>query len=137
MNRFDNTKDYMKDTINVSASVIAVLLLLKVFDTQTMRPESSIAKSLIEQAQKWYLLSRQDKVPLTSYQHINYAMAYLNGARHVSSDTKLEQVSGIDVHYLYKKIDELQRQVGKTLNQKQNTLKAMKKSNHQKSTWLN
>ena len=138
MNRFENTKDYVKDTINISCITLALLVVIKFFDTQSVKSESSIAQSLIEQAYKWFTLSTQDKIPSISFQHANFAMAYLNAARHVSSDTKLEQLSSIDVHNLYKKIDELQRQSAKLLIQKNINNNSLKKTQtFQKSTWLN
>ena len=138
MDRFDDSDTYLKDTVKVTAASVIFFIIMKVLELNR-RSDSIISKSLVDQAHRWYTISTQDKSPLYAYQHINFATAYLNAARHSANDTTLEQVSGIDVHGLYKRIDDFQRQTLKTLSTKQIGTKGTKgKTNvHLKSSWLN
>ena len=43
-------------------------------------------------------------------QHSNYAIAYLNAARHISHDTVLEQKNSVDMHEVSKVIFRQQRE---------------------------
>ena len=67
---------------------------------------------LIDQATKWMNMASQDKDPLTRWQHLSYARAYLNVARHLASDAVIESASHIHVRAMSKRIDtELQNAI--------------------------
>lgn len=68
---------------------------------------------LVEQAMKWLNMASQDKDPLTRWQHLSYARAYLNVARHLASDAVIESASHVHVRAMSKRIDtELQNAIG-------------------------
>jgi len=107
----DDIKLYLIDTLYVTLGCIVLLSLMKMMEGTAHTSDVSIAKILLEQSAKWYKISIQDTQNLYSMQHANYSVAYLNAARHIASDTTLERVSGLDVHKLFKKIDEHQRNI--------------------------
>lgn len=90
--------------------ICAVSLVLKLLEpviNSSPEHEQSTGKSMIEHAKQWYLMSAQDKNAQSKHEHISYASAYLNAARHILNDMRLERISGIDVHELQKSIDEM------------------------------
>lgn len=125
--------EHLQLAVCVTIGVAVVLLLCGVLEQQSQNKDAHVAKALIQQASKWYAISLQDKTPFHSLQHADYAMAYLNAARHVSNDTILERVSGIDVHKLFRSVDAQQKSAAKELLSK--TSKPTKLKNTQ-ATWL-
>ncbi len=107
----DDMKLYLIDTLYVTLGCLVFLSLMKMMEGSSHTSDASIAKVLLEQAAKWYKISLQDNQNLYSMQHANYSVAYLNAARHIASDTTLERLSGLDIHKLFKKIDDHQRSV--------------------------
>lgn len=114
----ENTKAYFIDSMKVTVIFSIFVAFVKMCSYKIQSKDGHIAKSLLEQAYKWNSISEQDQQPLYSLQHSNYAIAYLNAARHTSDDTTLERMSGLDIHKLYKKIDENNKTHLKALNQK-------------------
>lgn len=110
INRLTDTKAYIVDSLQVTAGFLIIVVVIKLFEPHESTDTTIIARSLLNQASQWYSLSMQDKQPLYAMQHANYAVAYLNAARHTASDIILEQTSGLDIHKLYKSIDENHRQ---------------------------
>ena len=107
----DDMKLYLMDSLYVTLGFLILLSLMKMMESTTHTSDVSVAKILLEQAAKWYKISLQDTQNIYSMQHANYSVAYLNAARHIASDTTLERISGLDIHKLFKKIDEHQRSV--------------------------
>jgi len=68
-------------------------MILKLLDAQSILGNRDVthASDLLLQALKWHEASIQDQHPLFSVQHSNYAIAYLNAARHLCRDSILEQ----------------------------------------------
>ena len=102
-------KEYLNDVLKVTGVTVCTILFLKIFDQNTDFTTSGAVKSLVEQAAKWYTLSCQDKHTIYAFQHSNFALSYLNAARHVTSDSNIERISKIDVYKLYKSINEQQK----------------------------
>ena len=107
----DDMKTYLMDSLYVTLGCLVLLSLMKMMESTSHTSDVSVAKVLLEQAAKWYKISLQDTENIYSMQHANYSVAYLNAARHIASDTTLERLSGLDIHKLFKKIDEHQRSV--------------------------
>ncbi len=129
-----DTRAYIIDALQVSAVCFIIATLLKIFEEKDIQ-DSNIAKTLIEQSHKWHTISVQDKQLLYSMMHSNYAVAYLNAARHASNDTNLERLTGIDIHKLYKKIDDHQQKTTKEMFTKLHP-KTKVKNIHAQSAWV-
>lgn len=135
MNRFDNPRQYLFDALQATLGLFVIVFVIKCLEPNDGMGDDSIAKSLIQQASKWHSMSLQDKQILYSLQHSNYAVAYLNAARHTCSDAVLERLSGMDIHKLYKAIDSQNIHVLKEIAQKIYG-KTKMKSMHAHSGWL-
>ena len=134
INRSENIQEYMMDAVRVLIGCFVLFSFTSLLESKTNDKESSHAKTLVEQANKWYEISNQDKQSIYTLQHSNYAVAYLQAARHFASDTSLERSSGHDIHLLYRKIDEKQKQAQKDLMNKSSNKE--KKTMHAPSAWI-
>lgn len=110
-----NLPKYMIVTLKVTAGFFVLILVLKVCDQRDNSDGMKLARSLLDQSSKWYSISLQDKQAFFSFQHANYAIAYLNAARHIASDVMLERMSGTDIHKLYNKMEAHQFTVTKQM----------------------
>lgn len=103
---------FKRDAAYVTAAIVVVSIAFKLIEPYTASStdrEHSIAKSMIEEAKQWFLTSAQDQNSQSKYEHISFASAYLNSARHILNDIGLERISGIDVHELQKSIDDMKK----------------------------
>jgi hypothetical protein len=96
-----------------AASVVGFVTALSMLARTTSSSSSSSHSSsdgaprgreLLAQSAEWLRLSEQDGVPLFSYRHASFALAYLNAARLVAPDRELQR-SGTDVHLLHGKLE--------------------------------
>lgn len=98
-----SNKAYVR-LVLITCSCLSVMLISKivqaVYTTQASR--TLIARELLQQALKWYDLSKQDTNMMYRLQHLNYAKAYLSATRHVCRESVIESASGIDLQYLRK-----------------------------------
>ena len=65
-------------------------------------------KDLIKSSAQWNLRSSQDSNPLVSLMNSNYAMAYLNVARSLGSDSEIEKFTGVKLDAFIKEIEDAQ-----------------------------
>lgn len=94
------------------ASVVGFIVLLSLVARtvgQPGDPEASGAapqkgRELLAQSKEWLRMSEQDTVPLFSYRHACFALAYLHAARLVSPDHELQR-HGTDIHLLHGKLE--------------------------------
>ena len=109
--RADHIAAYVVDVLKTTAGLLAVLVGVKLLEPVYTDDASAndLAKSFLYQAAKWHDVSSQSKNAVYSFQHANYAIAYLNAARHVADDKSLERLSGTDIHHLYKELDGQQK----------------------------
>ena len=117
--------------------VIGFVVLCKVFDaiSSTQSQEAQSGASMLRQAHEWYNMSVQDSAPIVAMQHINFATAYLNSARHLCRDTLLERSGGLDVQRLSRAIQTHREKVNKALQSRCPKLK-MKQMSSDGSAWL-
>ena len=110
---------YFSKSVLVIGITLVVSIVSKLADVtgETSLAEQRIGKQLVSKAKEWYLISKQDASPLVAFEHAIYAIAYLNSARQVTSETYLEKACGINIHALVKTIDahfkQLSKHVGK------------------------
>lgn len=110
-------REVFKDACRVSVFFMCALIVITAVEPHLKRSEhDGLAKAMLAQTVKWLALSSQDKNASSGLQHATYAMAYLNAARHVASDTVLERLSGIDIHKLSRSIDMQQQARSNDLN---------------------
>lgn len=82
----------------VLGGVLALALLSRwTFDTGRTYPRYVLRRirSLVRDAMHWNTTAMQDTNPLLALTHATYALAYLNTARHMVSDTDIERVMSI------------------------------------------
>ena len=119
---------HLKNCSFVTCIVVIISIILKIVNSQLDKDVVfSNGVSLLKQSMKWLDLSKQDGSFETSYQHANYAIAYLQAARHVASDTILEQGSGVDVHKYSKTVDSHQRSVFKKISKQSSKIPIISK----------
>lgn len=117
---FRDVSDLKKDAVRVTLALLVVSMLIKLiepFNNSPSEKDNSIARNMLEQANYWYNMSSQDKSTQSKNQHIAYAVAYLNAARHITSDATLERLTGLDVHTLQTVIEREQKTQSKLLLQ--------------------
>ena len=99
-----DVKQYLVDVVQVTVAFLILLFVLCSLENISTHYTHQSGKSLLSQSSKWYKISMQDKDLIYALQHCDYAVAYLNAARHISSDTILEKGSGIDLHKYHNKL---------------------------------
>jgi hypothetical protein len=96
---------YSELSLKVLLGFIVLVILVKVVENTTLTPGTdSLCSDLLYQAVQWKDMCTQDKSAVFRLQHANYAMAYMNAARHIAKDDVLEQQNAVDVHKLLRKI---------------------------------
>lgn len=82
--------------ILVGSVVLMIFFTLKIFHYPDSEAKNDlIIKRLIRGCSRWAIASKQDKNPLISMLHANYAAGYLWALKDVFSDTQLERATGI------------------------------------------
>ena len=81
----------------LGALLLISLVSIWTFDTGRTYPRYILRRirSLIRDAVHWNTTSAQDANPLLALMHSTYAIAYLNTARHMVSDSDIERVMGV------------------------------------------
>lgn len=99
--------------------VLGVALLSKWSETDRhyTKPFVRKLKNLIEQATRWNAMAQQDTNPILQLVHCNYALAYAQIARSVSSDKDIENITGIDINELVYYLGECESFAIKNLGQ--------------------
>ena len=111
--------------LRLGGSILLAVLLLALlskwtFDTGRTYPRYILRRiqTLIRDAVHWNTTSMQDTNPLLALVHSTYAMAYLNTARHLVSDTDIDRMMGIQARELMYELqqhhDKLIAQLGTT-----------------------
>lgn len=111
--RIEDSSSVCRDAIYVTIGLLVVTIIMNALDIQKSSHNSTHAKVFLDQAVRWYEVSLQDKQTIVAFQHIDYAMSYFSAARHLANDTALEQLTGVDIHNLYKQLDVQQKKVTK------------------------
>jgi hypothetical protein len=106
------------------------------FFVNTSEKEHTIGKNLLDQANTWYNLSMQDENVQSKYQHVSFAAAYLHAARHVLNDSKLERLTGFDVHQLQNAIDSEQKKSNQEIIRQCPKLKPGTNPRPKRETWM-
>jgi len=112
-------------TVLVLGVVVAVGFLSKWSDTghHYSKPFVRKLKYLIEQSTRWNAMAQQDTNPILQMIHCNYALAYAQVARSVTSDRDIENVAGIDINELIYYLGECEAYAIKNLGQQCPTIK--------------
>lgn len=71
----------------------------------------SHTKQLVQQAMRMKETALQDGNPVTAFTHTNFAIAYLNAARLVSSDQEIEGETSVHVQEMLAKLDKQQAEI--------------------------
>lgn len=71
--------------------------------------EKDAARVFVEQAKRWYAAAQQSSNATFTFQHCNYALAYLNAARYLVDDQTIERVTSLHVHRFSRAVEENQR----------------------------
>lgn len=105
----------------VSLGFLVACLFFKCIETvnEEVKLNNKNAIELFKKSLHWNTISQQDTKREIAYQHINYAIAYMNAARECATDIILEKTTKTDIH-AYKKIvhnrqSSLMKQLSKVL----------------------
>jgi len=132
-----NVDEYVGDALKITSGMIIILILVRLTEPYISRMSSTedISQSFMDQSMRWYATSMQDKQPGFALQHITYALAYLNAARHISTDTAIERRCGTDVQAFYTAVDTQHRATMRDLGKQCPKMK-MRGSFVHNSGWL-
>ena len=102
---------YARDALKMTGGLVAVLVLLKLSEpyVASIASHDEMSFSFLDQSARYYATSMQDRQPLFALQHVTYALAYLNAARHMSNDSALEHRSGMDIQAFQVAVDTQRR----------------------------
>jgi hypothetical protein len=95
----------------INIILILVITLLVILYSQYKSENLSkkdMIKTLIRGCSRWAVASVQDKSPLISVLHANYAAGYLWGIKDIFSDTQVKDATGINMTQYQKKITDIQ-----------------------------
>jgi hypothetical protein len=79
--------------------------------------EDSIPGYILKESARYDALSQQDQNVAYSLMHINYALAYANVLRQISSDTDIQSKTGISMPAYIQKLQETQQKILQSLGQ--------------------
>ncbi len=98
---------YNKICVSNTIYIGIIILLIIVFvlfnktciikDTELNKEKERIVKTLIRQGARWATAADQDKSPLISTLHANYATGYLWALKDILSQNDIEKYGGIDL----------------------------------------
>ena len=131
-----DTSTYITDTLLVTIGAFVLIVVLKLIEPRAFHSNPTFARTLVEQSLKWHALSEQDRQPIVAMQHANYAMAYINAARHLESDVNLERLTKRDMYQLVKELEARQRSTTKDLATKQGGTKPKVGKVQTEVSWL-
>lgn len=100
-----STSSVLKSAVIVSGMVVMMSFASNVSDKRSGEDNGSITSDLVKQAMQWLDAALQDTDPLTRWQHLSYAKAYMNVCRHIASDAAIERASRTHVRAIVKRID--------------------------------
>lgn len=86
-------------------------------DKHYSKPFIRKLKHLIEQSTRWNAMAQQDTNPVLQLIHCNYALAYAQVARSVTSDKDIENITGIDINELIYYLGECESYTIKNIGQ--------------------
>lgn len=100
--------------IMFSAIVVGVVILLATLSKWSQNPRQyprifiKKIKSMVEQANRWNAMSRQDTQPLIQLIHCNYALCYVQIARSLANDIDIQSITGTDIGELHDYLEQCQ-----------------------------
>lgn len=93
--------------------ILAICVILFFILVTRKKPEqqskSDIIKGLYTQTARWATASLQDKSPLISVLHANYAVGYVQALQQAFSEKEIYESTGGDVRVLSRECGEIQR----------------------------
>lgn len=95
----------------ICVAFIGILVVWLIYGARTARNALDVRalKDLVKSAAQWNSRSLQDTNAMIGLMNANYAMAYLNVARSVGSDTDIERHTGASVDELLKEVESAQK----------------------------
>lgn len=97
------------EVVRVAASVVAVVLVFSMIanasDRRAHDDPDGLAADIVRQSIQWLDMAAQDTDPMTRWQHLALAKAYLNVARNIASDATIERATQAHVRALSKRIE--------------------------------
>lgn len=78
--------------------------------------KNTIIKKLVRQSARWAVASEQDKSPIISLLHANYAAGYLWGLKDIATDIEIKAATNIDILKFTQKIMNIQDKSAKIVS---------------------
>ena len=104
--RFDDYFD-----LNIELWTIFLLIILYYFFINFkyfFSNKTNIIKTLLRQSSRWAVAAYQDKSPIISLLHANYAAGYLWALKDIATDTEIKDITNIDIIKFTNKITNIQ-----------------------------
>ena len=98
-------KKVLKNSIIATVMISLISIAGHFSDRKASDNTDGSISDVVKQCMKWLSISAQDMDPLIKMQHLALAKSYLNVARHIASDTVIEQTSRVHVRAISKRID--------------------------------
>lgn len=92
--------------------LLIILCIVSFFEYRKLKKcnMSKIINTLMRQCSRWAIASTQDKNPMISLLHANYAAGYLWALKDIADDIQIKRASNIDISYFTNKITNIQDQ---------------------------
>lgn len=92
--------NYFKSALIVIGIIFVISILSKWTESSTPNYTNRFQKqikSILEQASRWHVLSKQDSNPVLSIVHADYALAYVNILRQMLSEEDLARLTDTNI----------------------------------------
>lgn len=101
--------DYLD--LNIELWIIFLLIIIYYFFSNfkyIFSNRTNIIKTLLRQSSRWAVAAYQDKSPIISLLHANYAAGYLWALKDIATDIEIKDITNIDIIKFTNKITNIQ-----------------------------
>ena len=117
---------YIRIGLIILAVVVGLALLSKWTDnTKNTYPSKFLHqfRNLIEQATRYHTMAKQDRNPIVSLMHADYALAYAYVTRSLLSESEIQNIAKVNISHLISYLEQDQQHALKDLVEKCPALK--------------
>lgn len=90
--------DYQMDIMRVTVATLFLTIVVRYIESSITSNDTAACKVLIQNAERYNSMAAQDSNPRVRLRHSAMAVANLQAARQLFSDTVIENATGLDVH---------------------------------------
>lgn len=116
--------DLAKNPWTIAAAVILFLIVISTLSRISTGVRRPVARETIQQskvllnaANRWALMAKQDQNPVMALMHICYAKAYVESLRQILKDEQIQQAHQTDMVEMSQRMDQIEQDTIRKLNE--------------------